>query len=123
MEAEPTIKDVMTAVTDLAEAVNEGFSGVQTQIDSLKTDVVGIKAVMVTKDYLDERLGRTDGKINALLNVLERKSVITTDDKSSILARNQKTAARRFFLSPSPPEAAGRRPRAQRPLKQRHTPS
>lgn len=41
---------------------------------------------MVTKDYLDERLGRTDGKINALVNVLERKSVITADDKRAVLA-------------------------------------
>lgn len=100
METEPTIGDVL-------EAVNKGFSGVQVDIEILKADVTaikthisglqsdvvgikqeitGIKAVMVTKDYLDEKLGRTDGKINSLVNVLERKAVITADDKRTIMA-------------------------------------
>jgi archaellum component FlaC len=111
MEKEPTIGDVLKAVQaqeartdqrfdDVLDAVNKGFTdvqeqfvgvqgqitGIQGQIDGLKQEVTEIKAVMVTKDYLDEKLGRQDGKINALINTLEKKAVITTEDKTAILA-------------------------------------
>src|SRR5688572_6518230 len=48
-----------------------GFTGMKGQIDDLKKDVTEIKADMVTKDYLDEKLGHSDGKLNRLVNVLE----------------------------------------------------
>ena len=93
MEKEPTIGDVLKEVRaqesrtesrfeEVLEAVNKGFSGVQTQIEGLKTDVADIKA-----DVQDTRrqLNRTDGKVNALVNILERKTVIAPDDKSAIL--------------------------------------
>ncbi len=114
MEAEPTISDVL-------DAVSKGFSGVQVEIEGMKTDVAGlksdvaglksdiaglkadvtgikvdvtglktdvtsIKAGMVTKDYLDEKLGQRDGHMNRLVNVLERKKVLTLEDRRAILA-------------------------------------
>lgn len=114
METEPTLGDILKAVKandtridEVLEAVNKGFSGVQVQIEDLKTRVTGVEtgltgvetrltgvetrltkveATMVTKDYLDEKLAKTDGKINSLVGILERKSVIALDDKHAILA-------------------------------------
>lgn len=87
------IEDVATSVADLAEAVNtfaenteKRFDGLDKRLTGVETRLTGVEATMVTKDYLDEKLGRTDGKINALVNVLERKAVITTGEKSAILA-------------------------------------
>ena len=39
---------------------------------------------MVTKNYLDEKLGVVGGKISALTNVLQKKGVITEDEKRGI---------------------------------------
>lgn len=96
----------------LLQAINKGFQNVQDQLNGIKTDVAGLKtdvaglktdvaglktdvadvktrltsveASMVTKDYLDEKLGVTNGRIASLVNVLQKKRVITEEDKRHI---------------------------------------
>jgi len=87
--------EAKTDFEDLLEAVNKGFQNVQdtlgADVAGLKTDVAGlkkemaeVKAEMVTKDYLDRRLGVTNGRLASLVNILEKKKVITEDDKRYI---------------------------------------
>jgi len=41
---------------------------------------------MVTKDYLDEKLGNVNGKIAILTDVLHRNGTISDDQRKSVLA-------------------------------------
>jgi archaellum component FlaC len=95
-----TLKEVLETVGDVLETVNKGFSGVQTQIEGLKTDVAGlkqdvaglkkdvveIKAVMVTKDYLDEKLGTVNGKIAILTGILQRNGTSSEAERTAVHA-------------------------------------
>jgi archaellum component FlaC len=90
---------------EVLEAVNKGFQGVQDQLNGMQGQINGmqgqingmqgqingidsrlqfVESNMVTKDFLERRLGKTDGKINALVGVLERKRVISEDEKRTI---------------------------------------
>lgn len=87
------IHGVESKIDDVLEAVNKGFQGMQNQMNGMQSqinDVDGrlkyVESNMVTKDFLERRLEKTDGKINALVNVLEGKRVITEDDKRAIHA-------------------------------------
>lgn len=71
---------------DVLEAVNTGFSDMQTDIDGLKKDVTTMKAVMVTKDYLDQKLGTVNGKITILTDVLHRNGTISDDQRKAVHA-------------------------------------
>lgn len=75
METEPTIKDAIAAVNDLAEAVNTGFTSVHQDLADIRHNLTETQ----------RQLARTDGKMNALVNVMERKTVITLEEKRSIL--------------------------------------
>ncbi len=105
-------KVVKTAIGDLAAAVKKGFdsvdnrfdkvenrltgvetrltsvetrlTSVETRLTSVETRLTGVEATMITKDFLEERLAKTDGKINTLVNVLEHKKVITEGEKRLI---------------------------------------
>lgn len=83
-----------TTLQEVLEAVKEGFTGVQTDIESLKSDVGGLKkeitamkAVMVTKDYLDEKLGPIRGKINVLVDVLHQNKAISEEQRHIVHAQ------------------------------------
>lgn len=71
MNVEPTLSDVMEVIQDFASSVDTRFSQVdaqfaelradvavlKTDVAELKTDMSGVKSRMVTKDYLDDKLG------------------------------------------------------------------
>jgi hypothetical protein len=61
------------------DVMHEGIAG-------LKKEMVSMKAVMVTKDYLDEKLGSVNGKINVLVDVLHRNGTISDDQRRIVHA-------------------------------------
>lgn len=87
-------------LVEVLEAVNKGFSGVQEQfqgmtgevaglkgdVAGLKKEMVAVKATMVTKDYLDEKLGKVNGKINVLVDVLHKNNALTSDQRGIVQA-------------------------------------
>ena len=87
-----------TTIDDVLEAVNNGFTsvegrltgvenrltGVETRLTGVETRLTGVEATMVTKDYLDEKLGVVNGKFSTLVNVLKEKRVLTDVDKRRI---------------------------------------
>ena len=114
-DAEPTISDVLVAITAFADETEKTFKGIKSDITGLQSDITGIKsditglqsditgiksdittikATMVTKDYLDRKLsdfradvvGKVDAKDTALVHVLGKKKVISASESDEIVA-------------------------------------
>lgn len=77
--------------------VDQRLDGIDQRIDGLEKRVTNIEGTMVTKDYLDRKIAevrsdfvapvyRQDEKVNALVNVLERREVISTGEANNIRA-------------------------------------
>lgn len=97
-----------TTLDDVLDAVNKGFSEMQVQFEGNKADVTGLKAdvgglkadvadlkqrvtkieaVMVTKDYLDEKLYPIYGKIDVLADVLHENETISNEQRQLVRSR------------------------------------
>ena len=92
MNGKVTLKDVAKSVNDLAAAVKTGFDGVDTRLNAIETHLNGVdtrltsvEANMATKDFIERRLAKTDGKINSLIHTLEKKRVISEEEKRTVL--------------------------------------
>lgn len=110
-DQEPTLQDVLDAVNESSTAIEnrlqkiEGdISGVKSDVTSLKSDVTSlksdltsIKSSMVTKDYLDDKIAdlkgdlvllmrKEDTKLRALVEVSQKRKIITEDDVKQILS-------------------------------------
>lgn len=59
---------------------------IKEDIVGIKKDATGIKATMVTKDYLDEKLGGIKGKINVLVDVLHQNKAVTEAQRAIVRA-------------------------------------
>mgnify|MGYP001590875897 CR=1 FL=1 len=81
MNQESTISDVLEAVNTLSTHMDQKFAGIDQKFAK-------IEATMVTKDYLDEKLGdlrgdltvlmrKEDHKLHELIGILETKQVLT----------------------------------------------
>ncbi len=69
-------KVVEGVLSDPEGVINTKFDAVQEQLDGLDNRLTN----------LDRKLDRTDGKVNILINVLEKKRIITEDEKHTVLA-------------------------------------
>lgn len=54
------------------------------QFDKLDARITKIETTMVTKDYLDEKLGKVNGKIAVLTDVLHANGTITGDQRGLV---------------------------------------
>lgn len=93
---------MLEAIHYFAASVDSRFDGVEKQFkavdkrfDTVESDIHKIKSTMVTKDYLDEKLGdlrgdftvlvrKEDNKMKTLVEVLVEKGVIDQKDKQKI---------------------------------------
>jgi len=110
MNNESTINDVLEAVNTFSTKVDERFDKVDERFDkvegrlgslegdvsSLKGDVAHIKNVMVTKEYLDDKLAdlrgdlvvltrKEDNKLKVLVEILKTKEILTPEDAQQVL--------------------------------------
>jgi chromosome segregation ATPase len=85
---EEKLGDVLEAVQTGFDHVETRLTGVEGRLTNVENRLTGVErrmdTEMVTKDFLERRLSKTDGKINTLVSVLERKKVITEDEKRLI---------------------------------------
>ena len=104
MNNEPTISDVLEAVSGLStniderfEGIDKHFEGIDKRLSHLEKDMTQVKATMVTKNYLDDKLydlrgdlvvlmRKEDRKMVSLIEVLRTRKVISDEDAKSILA-------------------------------------
>lgn len=94
---EPTNSDILEAINQFATHVEERFNGVEKRLDRVESDMVYVKSVMVTKDYLDDKLAdltsdlgmlirKEDKKVNNFIRVVRQKKVISSQEAGSLLA-------------------------------------
>lgn len=90
-------QEILDAINTSATETQQQLDALKTDVSSLKTDVAQIKATMVTKDYLDEKLGdlrgdlvlltrKEDKKVVAIIELLVERNVIAAADAKRILA-------------------------------------
>ncbi len=88
------IKDL---IMDLAGSIVDFANDTQENFDSIKEEFKSIRSIMVTKDYLDDKLGSLKGelvvaiknedrKLNLTVHKLESKKVFDSKDKHEIMA-------------------------------------
>jgi uncharacterized protein YydD (DUF2326 family) len=81
--------------------LREEFSGLRGEfggrLDKVEADITAIRAEMVTKDYLDDKMAdlrgdlvvltrKEDGKVKELVKILENKKVLSKSEVKKILA-------------------------------------
>lgn len=95
-DGQPTLHDVLEAVSELSTAVDLRFDRLEKDMTTVKGDITTIKSTMVTKDYLDIKLAdmkgdmvllmrKEDNKVVALVELLQKKSIISQSDAQKIL--------------------------------------
>ena len=98
-------EEILEIVSDTLEIVRfmkdsavtkDEFNDFKGEFNELKTDVTSMKATMVTKSYLDDKLAdlrgdlvvltrKEDTKLKTLVEVLQKKKVISNQDARRIL--------------------------------------
>jgi len=82
---------------EILEAVNNFSTKMDSEIGDIKSEIGTIKATMVTKDYLDDKLSdlrgdlvvlmrKEDTKLRTLVDVLKKRNIISNEDAQQILA-------------------------------------
>jgi DNA polymerase II small subunit/DNA polymerase delta subunit B len=96
MTEETTKEEILTAISDFANHTEKRFDNLEGRFDNLEGEVNTIKATMVTKDYLDDKLAdlrgdlvimlrKEDTKVKTLVDVLETQKIISETDAKKIL--------------------------------------
>ncbi len=96
-EQQHTIDELFEAIGIFSNEVNTKFDGVFTRLDKIEGRVSKIETTMITIDYLNDvadnlktgfslMLRKEDRKLSSLVDLLKNKSVISTEEASSIKA-------------------------------------
>lgn len=91
MNQEPTTKDIIEVINAFPTKMDGGIKKLDDRMDKLEKDVTTIKATMVDKDHLEDRLAKYHGdlvvlmrkediKVRALVELLREKQVLTDLD-------------------------------------------
>lgn len=89
-------QEILEAINTFATHVEERFDFLEADVTGLKADVAQIKATMVTKDYLDEKMAdlrgdmvvltrKEDKKVVAIIELLVERNIIAAVDAKRIL--------------------------------------
>ena len=104
MEKEASKNEILEAINEFSskvderfDKVDERFDKVDERFDKVEGEISSIKASMVTKDYLDEKMAdlrgdlvvlmrKEDTKVSKLIEILKRRKVITEAEEKEILS-------------------------------------
>ncbi len=111
LEMKKDIRDILDTVNAFANHTEEQFAeirqeiggikqeigGIKQEIGGIKQDITQIKATMVTKAYLDDKLAdmrgdltindrKQDKKVDFLTRTLESKKIITAKEADAVVA-------------------------------------
>ncbi|MEN9558192.1 MAG: hypothetical protein RL141_561 [Candidatus Parcubacteria bacterium] len=128
MKQEPTTQDILDALQVFSSHVDEQFGKVNEEIASIKGDITGIKgemtgmkgeassmkgemagikqelvamrSVMVTKDYLDDKMADLRGDLVTLVRKEDRKLAAVVEELVKRSIFDEPTARRIFELEP-----------------------
>lgn len=108
---EPTNMEILEAISSFSDRVDERFDkiegrldgvegrldGVEGKLDGVEGRLNKVEALMVTKDYLDEKMSdlkgdivvlmrKEDVKLKTLVEILQNKKILSADDAKKILS-------------------------------------
>mgnify|MGYP001611299916 CR=1 FL=1 len=94
-EKQPTNRDLANTLDLIAESIVVFANDTQKRFEKIDKRFFGIESTMVTKDFLEEKLGalrgdlvgltrKEDKKLLALVDVLHRKKVLTRNEANGI---------------------------------------
>jgi len=97
MEKDASKNEILEAISEFSSHIDKQYGNLKFEIVGIKKEIVGIKTLMVTKDYLDEKLGdlrgdlvvlmrKEDTKVGKLIEILKRRKVITEIEEKEILS-------------------------------------
>ena len=104
MEKEESKNEILEAINEFSskvderfDKVDERFDKVDERFDKVEGEISSIKASMVTKDYLDEKMAdlrgdlvvlmrKEDTKVGKLIEILKRRKIITEAEEKEILS-------------------------------------
>ena len=70
----------------IEDNMNPQLEAIRTRLDTVETRLTKVEATMVTKDYLDQKLGTVNGKIAILTDALHRNGTISDDQRRAVHA-------------------------------------
>ncbi len=90
-------QEILEAIGAFAEQVDARFMGMDQRFDKIESRLTHVEATMVTKSYLDDKLGdlkgdmvalirKEDQKMNRLIGVLAEKAVVTPTEANDVLS-------------------------------------
>jgi len=115
---QPTTGDILEAINSFADKVEERFvgieqrfmgvdkkfegidrrfDGIEQRLDRVETKLTRVESLMVTKDYLDDKLAdlkgdlvlltrKEDKKLKMLIQILEKRRLISPEEVKQIVA-------------------------------------
>ena len=95
-DKEPTHYEILKTMNRFATNTDRKFQNIESDIGGMKSDIGKIKANMVTKDHLDDKLAdlkgdliiimrKEDIKIRALVEILRKKNILTKEEEKKVL--------------------------------------
>ncbi len=84
-----TIENIAKSVGDLALITKRGFEQVDKRFEKIEKRLTGAEAVMVTKDYLDDKLADLKGDIITIIKGDRERDQIFKTKILEIIQRNK----------------------------------
>lgn len=95
--SEQNVLEAISGLADHVEGIDTRLTRVESSLTQVDTRLVRVEATMVTKSYLDDKLGglkgdmvsmvrKEDEKVNGLVSVLAKKSVLTPREAKEALS-------------------------------------
>ena len=100
MNNEPTLHDVLGAISTFSSSVDDRFDEVQSEISGIKGEITSIRSQMVTKVYLDDKLSDLRGDLVVLVRKEDRKLAAVVNELVKRDVFDEATAERIFELEP-----------------------
>lgn len=99
VDLQGSVKDLQGLVIDLGEAMQDFATSVDERFNAVDKNFKEMKATMVTKDYLDDRLGlhkgifdqllrKEDEKVDDVIGVLEKRKTISHVEARALLVKS-----------------------------------
>jgi hypothetical protein len=97
MENEASKNEILEAINEFSTNVDEKFNKIDERFDKVEGEICKIRATMVTKDYLDDKMvdlrgdlvvlmRKEDTKVGKLIEVLKRHKIISEAETNEILS-------------------------------------
>src|SRR3989338_1391071 len=73
-------EDILSTINTFAQHTEERFTGIEKRLNGVESRLTTVETTMVTKDYLDEKLGDLRGDFTVLMRKEDRKLNVLVEE-------------------------------------------